>query len=481
MGGRTSRLSIAFALVIAGLWHGCGPVDRDPGVAPDGGSGSGGSDAGSGGGGPAADAGAGGSQDGGGATGGDGGVADAGSGGGVADAGGGGGVADAGGGGGVADAGGGGEADAGGGGGASDDGGGSATDAGSGGGVATGCEDVMPGALGEPVTAGITRDAENEECWSATSDERGNVAMEGHRSLANVFLADTTRISSSVHVNWFQFDPSGTQTSDARASFGLYPQANGFVGTVWSEPNQFLLSWLAVGRTTRQAFASVENPAIVARAWRSGVVAAAVVGGEPRSQTASITFWRFDGAGNLQHRSAAASMPRAPVVAAAEDASGVVAAFVMPWVATPLGDDRSGKLYVIWTDFQGRVTDAALVATGVDVKNVVVHPLVDGGLALRLGGSWAGVLKPFESTLGPAPAWLADRPGADFAIVRNERAYALMRSGSNSLELVSTQGSSCGTVTFPGLGGVTTGADGTVIGASGEGGCTKRWWTGLLK
>jgi hypothetical protein len=38
-----------------------------------------------------------------------------------------------------------------------------------------------------------------------------------------------------------------------------------------------------------------------------------------------------------------------------------------------------------------------------------------------------------------------------------------------------------GKVTFPGVGGVTTGADGTAIGASGDGGCTKKWWTGLLR
>jgi len=446
----SSRLSIASVLVIAGLWHGCGavPVERDGSAPADGGAGSAGPDAGVG---TRPDAGSGGAQDGG---------ASADAGGAAPDAGGGGGSSDGG----------------------SGDGSGGTTDAGSGGGgVAAGCEGMMPGELGAPVVAGIARDSQNEECWSATSDERGNVAMEGHRSLANAFLAETTRVSSDVHVNWVQFNPAGTWTSNARASIGLYPQANGFLGTVWSEPNQYLASWPAVGRFTQTAFASAENPAVVAGAWRSGAIAAAVAGGEPRSQTAAITFWRFDGSGNLQRTARAPSMPRAPVVAVAEDASGAAAAFVMPWVATPQGDDRSRKLYVVWTNFRGPVTAAALVATDVDVKNVVVHSLVSGGLALRLGDTWAGVLNPFESTLSPAPAWLADRPGTNFTIVRNERAYALSRSGSNSLDLVTTQGSSCGTVTFPGVGGVTTGADGTVIGASGEGGCTKRWWPALLK
>jgi hypothetical protein len=35
-------------------------------------------------------------------------------------------------------------------------------------------------------------------------------------------------------------------------------------------------------------------------------------------------------------------------------------------------------------------------------------------------------------------------------------------------------------VTFP-VGGLTTGVDGTVIGASGANACTKTWWPALLK
>jgi hypothetical protein len=84
--------------------------------------------------------------------------------------------------------------------------------------------------------------------------------MEGHRSFANAFLVETTRVSSDVHVNWVQFNPAGTWTSNARASIGLYPQANGFLGTVWSEPNQYLASWPAVGRFTQTAFRWTWSP-----------------------------------------------------------------------------------------------------------------------------------------------------------------------------------------------------------------------------
>ena len=46
--------------------------------------------------------------------------------------------------------------------------------------------------------------------------------------------------------------------------------------------------------------------------------------------------------------------------------------------------------------------------------------------------------------------------------------------------MYSARGNLCGTVTFP-VGGLTSGLDGSVIGASGKNGCTKTWWPGLLK
>ncbi len=197
-----------------------------------------------------------------------------------------------------------------------------------------------------------------------------------------------------------------------------------------------------------------------------------------------LTFTRFDGAGNQQIRTARTIPVPGAVVGIAEAGAFArpTAAFLMPRHA---GGKWSGDLYVYWTDLDpapsgSRPWDEKLLASGVDPASFIAHPLLDGTLAVRINGVWA-VLKEYDATLGPAPAWLASHPGHDFTIVRGERSYAVMQSGRNSMDLVSKQGSSCGTVTFPGVGGVTSGADGTVIGASGAGGCTKKWWSGLLR
>ncbi len=82
----------------------------------------------------------------------------------------------------------------------------------------------------------------------------------------------------------------------------------------------------------------------------------------------------------------------------------------------------------------------------------------------------------------PAPAFLLEHPDADFTLVRGARAYALLpRSGDTTqMQLYSAAGNRCGSLKFP-SGGLTTGADGSVISASGSDGCTKRVWPGLLR
>src|SRR5207248_3116005 len=144
------------------------------------------------------------------------------------------------------------------------------------------------------------------------------------------------------------------------------------------------------------------------------------------------------------------------VTGLAQDASGPAVAFLMPSSnAGPTGD-----LYVYWAEFNppappdgGREGEEKLLATGVYPSSFLAHPLVDGGVAVRINGAWAGVLKSFETTFTPAPSWLTDHPDHDFTIVRGERAYALIKSGRNSIELVSRQGNSCGSVTLPDVGG----------------------------
>lgn len=108
---------------------------------------------------------------------------------------------------------------------------------------------------------------------------------------------------------------------------------------------------------------------------------------------------------------------------------------------------------------------------------------VGGDAVLAIDGAWKWFIANGSTDVGSAPDWLASHAGYDFTIVRGERAYALLQRTAGDphvMELYSIQGDRCGSLTFP-VGGLTTGADGSVIGASGDNGCTKTVWPALLR
>src|SRR5947209_2999777 len=115
---------------------------------------------------------------------------------------------------------------------------------------------------------------------------------------------------------------------------------------------------------------------------------------------------------------------------------------------------------------------------------MVLRPLINGAVALQVGGNWVAILTAGSAVAHELPDWLAARDGFDLEIIRGGRGYALIpRNGApdrKTLELISPVGERCGATTFP-IGGLSVGFDGTVIAASGDGGCTKTWWTGVLK
>jgi len=136
-----------------------------------------------------------------------------------------------------------------------------------------------------------------------------------------------------------------------------------------------------------------------------------------------------------------------------------------------------------WFDSTGKSLTAWFTVSPLAPKQqLLLHALIGGGAALRVDGNWTAYIPSGKAEAQPAPAFLASHPQTDFTLVRGARAYALLpRAGDTTqMELYSASGNRCGSLTFP-AGGLTTGADGSVIAASGNQGCTKTVWPALLK
>ena len=114
----------------------------------------------------------------------------------------------------------------------------------------------------------------------------------------------------------------------------------------------------------------------------------------------------------------------------------------------------------------------------------VVRPLVGGGAGVQLDGAWVASVRSGVGAVDNPPSWLSSHKNYDLQIIRQGRAYALIpRAGAlphDTLDLYSGAGDRCGSVKFPAE-GLSMGPDGTVIGSSGEGGCTHPFWSGLLR
>ena len=113
----------------------------------------------------------------------------------------------------------------------------------------------------------------------------------------------------------------------------------------------------------------------------------------------------------------------------------------------------------------------------------VAHALVGGGAAAQVDGTWTWFLPSGRAEVQPAPAFLSANPQTDFTLVRGAKAYAVLSRGAGDpteMKLYSATGNFCGAVKFP-VGGLTPGADGSVIGSSGDRDCTKTVWPGLVR
>ncbi len=156
--------------------------------------------------------------------------------------------------------------------------------------------------------------------------------------------------------------------------------------------------------------------------------------------------------------------------------------------------DHDAKPLTDWFPFQLTTTPPTYqVAT-----YVTLEPLADGSIALREGDAWTLAFPNGVARCDPAPAWLATRAATEVSVVRGGKAMALTARGqtsvcgSDTFEVVTPTGQSCGTVQLTSAAScahVAFGRDGTAftlsIGSSPTSTsnqlCTYRWWPGLVR
>jgi hypothetical protein len=319
------------------------------------------------------------------------------------------------------------------------------------------CADVVPAQLGASVSATLSAGT----CENQTSDGEGNVAADaaGH---------------------WFVFSAAGKQLGDYVAESAI-PQDRGFQGIEFrgaaAPPAQVLATRNPDGTVAAE---TAVGAGAATHAWRISSAGSVVV-----SQTCglqlpgSIQVLRIDESGKVSSRGSIPGGCSGGMATGVGDASGSTFVLLTGGRNVGLGSDVVAR----WIDAAGNAqTDFFAVANG-SPRQTVVRSLIGGGVAIQLDGTWIGTVASAATKVDAPPQWLAENANHDFTIVRNRRAYALLPRGSadaNVMTLYSAQGNRCGTVTFP-VGGLTTGVDGTAIGASGAAGCTKTWWPGLLR
>jgi hypothetical protein len=304
------------------------------------------------------------------------------------------------------------------------------------------CSDLLPAPPGAAVTFDVAGNP-GEVCTTAVGDGEGVIA------------GDTQPASESLK-RWYEFAPPYGQHGGTFQSPGIVPQPKGFIGLFGTPVNVTL--WDSGGTVLNTALVGTAGAVVLGRASGSGVISLS-------ASSIALTVRKHDAGANelLTAIVPGAFTPRA----VAEDVSGVVLAL------TGAGTTVSG----LWVDLaKGTAGQSFAVGTG---SAVSARPLLGGGVAVQLDGRWAGSVVPGESALRTAPPWLGNV--ADFVPVRGGKAYALLPQSGNVIGIVSPQGTSCGSVTFPGVSNVSVGLDGSAIGGTGARGCTKVVWRNVLR
>ena len=281
-----------------------------------------------------------------------------------------------------------------------------------------------------------------------------DVASSGACGATNIDGAGIT--ICRVQSTWLEYLPNGTRSGTFGAPPDLFAQESGFIGVFGSAAPFTVALWSQGGK---EQLSDVTGDAIaVGPASGAGVVAVAANSG-------TLSVEKLDASGNEITSTDVTSS--ATPMGAAEDATGAVLAL------TSSGASVTG----FWVDLT-RKTAGQPFAIGT-ASAVVARPLLGSGVALQLDGHWAGVLHPGETTVQPAPTWIGN--AADIVSVRGGNALALVPQTGNRVEIISPKGNSCGFVTFPGVSTVSVGVDGSAVGSTGTGGCTKLVWRNALR
>jgi hypothetical protein len=269
-------------------------------------------------------------------------------------------------------------------------------------------------------------------------------------------IAGDSQPASQPLKQWFEFSPPYGQHGGSFEAPEIIAQPKGFIG-LWGTPVNVAV-WDSGGTVLHAEPVGTASAVVLGRASGSGVISLS-------ASSTALTVRKHD-AGAFEVASATVTGPFTPR-AAAEDASGVVLAL------TGSGTAISG----LWADLaKGTTGQSFSIGTG---STVSARPLLGGGVAVQLDGRWVGSVEPGESVLRPAPPWLGNV--AEFVPVRGGKAYALLPQSGNVVGIVSPVGTSCGSVTFPGVANVSVGLDGSAIGGTGARGCTKVIWRNVLR
>lgn len=317
----------------------------------------------------------------------------------------------------------------------------------------------MPGASAGPVSAVVPHGG-GEVCWYATSDESGTVAVESHGG-------------NAAEGRWQLYAADGTPSGAFSNGFDLYGQQSGFEGTSRDKGSTYLVRWSAGGGA--QARTLLGEKGCQGLSFRSMVRGTLTLGG---CGIGPLVATVFDSAGQ-------ALVSRAVADRLAEawgfiDAGGRTLVVLKGGTAVGVGSKYAAR----WFD-SGLNPSTPWFSLPGDADGVLIRPLIGGSLALQVGTTWTAMLSGGKTGWDAPPEMLSSHPVHDAIIVRGGRGYALVpkygaSAPRNQLELYSGDGQRCGSGTFQAE-GLAVGIDGTVLGASGEGGCNLAFWSGVLR